>query len=326
MLVKIPDFLDCKTFFVRSVLNIYNNLVFFFKKIFNLNFFHFYNKNIFFICSFCKNNHAIKFFSVCRPDFNIRILRKDLFDKFYFRSVGKCLNCGLLQDYNRPSQKDLNNLRVFYNSKDQAVSEEIWHSYPVPTDMLNKIYNGYYKKKFLKWNEFIKFKNSPKKILFLRPTLGFDIGYFKENYKGVDCYFSDISKISEKTIIEKYPDINKINIDIDAIYSGEFSKYNNFFDLIVSNHNLVHVYDLNSSIKKINKLLKINGNGIFSNEISVKPHNPFHYNFYDETLFVKILQKFFFNVLRINDTGHYEKSTCDYTQKKDNPCFFVTKN
>jgi len=331
-LIKIPKFFNpifgnlIKKKFLFFLYSIYNNFVYFSKKFLNLNLYHFYNENIDYTCSLCKKKKIQDcFFAYNLPDFNIRTLKRKLFKKFYFKSIAKCSNCGLLQDYNRPSQDELNSFRVFFNSKDQAVSEEIWHSYPMPNDEIIKIYNKYYKKKFLKWNRALKFITPPKKILFLRPTLGFDIKYFKDNYQNIECYFTEISKISEKTIMQSYNDVKKIKLNIDANYVGDFNKYSNFFDLIVSNHQLVHVYNLKDSLDKISNLLISGGSIIFSQEISVKTRNTFHYNFYDELMFVKILKFFFNKIKRIDDTGYHEWSIVNYTTKKDNPCFFVIK-
>jgi len=331
-IIKIPSFLNplfgnrIKKYFLGFLYNVYNYFVYFSKKSLNFNFYHFYNQNIDWTCSLCKKKTIQDcFFSYNLPDFNIKILEKKLFKKFYFKSIAKCSHCGLLQDYNRPSQEDLNYFRVFFNSKDQAMSEEIWHSYPMPDDEIVKVYNKYYSKKFIKWKASLKFDNSPKKILFLRPTLGFDIKYFKDNYENIECYFTDISKISEKTILHKYSDVKKINLSIDAVYEGDFSKYNNFFDLIISNHQLVHIYDLKNALNNILSLLISGGSVIFSQEISVKIRNTFHYNFYDELMFVKILNLFFNKIIRIDATGHDEWSITNYTKKNDNPCFFATK-
>ena len=236
------------------------------------------------------------------------------------RSIGKCLNCDLLQDYNRPSLEDINELIKLYPSKDDMVSEEIWKTYPMPKEEISKYYQLHYYNKFLKWDEKLIFKNTPKKILFLRPTLGFDIEYFKERYKYSKAYFADISKISEKTILEKYPEVKKISLDIHAIYRGNFEKYNNYFDLIISHHNLVHVYNLDDTLVKIKNLISLNGSVLFSGEISIKPWNPFHYNFYDEIMFNKILEKYFCKVKKIKEDNSKDLSFVS------SPCFIVSKS
>jgi len=314
MLIKIPNFF--KKFIIPT-----SNLAYFFKKILNLNIYHFHSQgDLNFKCSFCKNSKLISYLSNCKPDFDIRFIKKKLLKKFYLRSVGKCLNCGLMQDYNRPSLDDLNTLKKLYPSKDDMVSEEIWSSYPVPKKEILRIYKLYYHDKFIKWDQKLIFDHIPKKILFLRPTLGFDIEYFKKRYKKLDVYFADISKISERTILLKYPDIKKININIHSVYSGNLKKYNNYFDLIISNHNLVHVYDLDDTITKIKNLINLKGKVVFSQEISIKPWNPFHYNFYDELMFVKILKKYFYNIERIKDVKNR------YPKYSSNVCFLVSNN
>ena len=189
----------------------------------------------------------------------------------------------------------------------------------MPKKEIKRIYNLYYHNKFIKWDKSLIFDNVPKKILFLRPTLGFDIEYFKKRYKKIDVYFADISKISERTVLQKFPDARKINFNIHAIYSGNFEKYNNYFDLIISNHNLVHVYDLHDTITKIKNLINSKGKVIFSQEISIKPWNPFHYNFYDGLMFTKILKKYFNEIEKIKDIKNI------YPEYSSNVCFVVSK-
>jgi len=314
-IIKIPNIL-------KKLAVLTSNLALFFKKSFNLNIYHF-NTQIDLggqSCSFCKTNKFTPYLSICAPAFNVNFIKTKLLKKFYLRSIGKCLNCDLLQDYNRPSLEDINELIKLYPSKDDMVSEEIWKTYPMPKEEISKYYQLHYYNKFLKWDEKLIFKNTPKKILFLRPTLGFDIEYFKERYKYSKAYFADISKISEKTILEKYPEVKKINLDIHAIYRGNFEKYNNYFDLIISHHNLVHVYNLDDTLVKIKNLISLNGSVLFSGEISIKPWNPFHYNFYDEIMFNKILEKYFCKVKKIKEDNSKSLSFVS------SPCFIVSKS
>ena len=116
MLIKIPNF------FKKNIIPTHI-LAYFFKKILNLNIYHFNSKKDFnFKCSFCNNNKLIPYLSNCKPDFDIRFIKKKLLKKFYLRSIGKCLNCGLIQDYNRPTSDDINTLKKLYPSKDNMVS------------------------------------------------------------------------------------------------------------------------------------------------------------------------------------------------------------
>ena len=331
-LIKIPLFLNpilnssiTKKIFLNFFYIIYNSLVYFVYKIFNYNLFHFYNQNVDFNCSWCNSNSVKScYFVRVRPSVDVKILNKELFKKFYFKSIGTCSNCNLTQDYNRPTKKNIDSFVKIFKSKDDLISENLWHSWPICPKELNKYYFKIYKKKFTKWKTSINFSPPPKKILFLRPTFGFDIQYFKNNFKNIECYFSEVSEISQKYILNKYSDLKKIELNIDRLYYGDFDKYNNFFDLIISEHNLVHVYYLKDSLSKISNLLIDGGKVIFSNEISIKPKNLFHKNFYDEKIFTEILNHFFKDIKRL-DCGHKEKSTINYTLNKDNPSFICTK-
>jgi len=313
LIIKIPKFLS-----KLAVPTGY--LAFFFKKYFNLNIYHFNSCiDLNLKCSFCKNNKFNQYLSICTPDFDISLLTDELLKKFYLRSIGKCTNCGLIQDYNRPSIDNIKDLRKLSSSKDDMTTEEIWKSYPVPQKEISRLYKMYYQNKFLKWDQNKIFKNTHKKILFLRPTLGFDIEYFKNRGGGdLHIYFADVSKVSEITILKKHPEVKKVDFCIHQIYSGNFDKYNNYFDLIISNHHLVHIYDLDDSLKKIQNLINLNGMILFSDEIKIKPWNPFHYNFYDKQMFNKILKKYFCKVKEINN---FDKKNNIYSS---NTCFLVS--
>ena len=69
--------------------------------------------------------------------------------------------------------------------------------------------------------------------------------------------------------------------------------YENFFDIIVSQHHILHCFDINHTFTKLKKLIKQNGKIIFMNEISIKPWRSIPYIFWDEIMFTKILKKEF---------------------------------
>jgi hypothetical protein len=329
---KIPSILNPVSnkliikFFLIFFYKIYNNLVYFFSNFFKLNFYHFYTKGIYFKCIICEkiilNDY---YFTKTIPDFDTKKISKELFNKFYFKTIGYCSNCNLFQDFNRPTPEDYKALKKIFESKDKLISKDIWHSFPMPTEEINKYYKTNYEKKFIKWKTNLSFTKPPRKILFIRPTLGFDIKYFKHNFKDIKCYFIDTSILSIKTILNKYKDVKKIDLNIDGILYGEFDKYNNFFDLIICEHTLVHACNLKDALFKLSCLLTSGGKIIFSNEISVKFHNPFHMNFFNELTFLKILNQFFKDIQRIDDSGHKEIATNNFTLKNDNPCFICSK-
>ena len=281
-------------------------------------------------CSNCNSYKKTLFYSKSLPDFNINILPINIFSKFYLRAMGKCQDCDLIQDYNRPSEKELEQYEQILESKDMATSEEVWKSYPVPDEACTKIFNRVYKKRFKRWNEDLKIDNKIKNVLFLRPTLGFLIKYFNKN-TNLNIYFLDISKISSKMIKENYPNVVELEGSINGIYNGKFMQKKNFFDLIVSHHNLVHCYQVEDTFKKLKSLLKYDGKIIFAEEIIIKEQNIFHYNFWDEKIFYKILKKHFKHINILRDCGpsgedvpEYKKIISDHTLKNDNPDFVVS--
>ena len=217
-------------------------------------------------CGNCNSYKKNFFYSKCLPDFNINILPFNIFSKFYLRAIGKCQDCDLIQDYNRPSEKELEHYERILKSKDMATSEEVWTSYPVPDEASTEIFNRIYKKRFKRWNEDLKIDNKIKNVLFLRPTLGFLIKYFNKN-TNLNMYFLEISIISSKMIKKNYPNVTELEGSIHGIYKGDFLKKENFFDLIVSNHHLLHCYNAEDTFKKLKSLLKYDGQIIFTDEI-----------------------------------------------------------
>lgn len=301
----------------KKKLNDYSNFAFYLKKFLNINLYHVKKLDH----ARCVNCNSIKknfYLSKCLPDFNIiKVLSNDISRKFYLRSIGKCLNCGLIQDFNRFSRKDLIEYLRQLSNKDQTISEEVWSEFPVPQKYENFLFKRHFKKRFKRWKKNLKFYTKPKKILFLRPTLGLIMNYFKK-YNS-DIYFLDISKISEQTILKKYKNANYLKGNIHGYFFGDFLKYKNFFDLIVVNHLLVHSIDFNHSFKSLKKLIKKRGKIILSDEIQIKYHNPFHLNFWNEKKLIDICKKHFKNVEIIRDCGNINYSVLGATEKKDNP-------
>lgn len=307
---------------LRKNQNDYSSLAFALKKFLNIDLYHFKNLEK----SRCNNCKSIKknfYLSKCIPDFNfIKNLSNDISKKFYIRSVGKCLDCGLIQDFNRFTKNDLLRYLKQLSNKDHTISEEVWSEFPVPEKYEKFLFNRHFKKRFKRWNKKLMFKGKPKKILFLRPTLGLIMKYFnKYNSK---MYFLDISKISEKTIKKKFKNANILKGNIHGYFFGEFLKFKKNFDLIVVNHLIVHSVDFNHSFKVLKKLLKKNGKIILSDEIQIKYHNPFHLNFWDEKQLESICKKHFRKVQIIRDCGNINYSVIGATKFNDNPDFVLS--
>ena len=280
-------------------------------------------------CSNCKSSKKIFFYAKCNPDFNANVLMPELFKKFYCRAIGQCTECGLIQEFNYFTPSQLESYEKILTSKDMAVSEEIWHKFPIPDDAKKYDFDKFFKKRFLKWDKELKLEKNIENILFLRPSFGTIMKYF-ENFKNANFYFLDISEIAKKTVIQDFPRAKELKGNIHAIYRGEFLKYKNNFDLIVSNHHILHCFDLNHTFNQLKKLIKDNGKIIFMNEITIKYWNPFHIFFWDEPMFFKILKKNFKNIQIIRNCGPDEsdikefKFISDHTKYRDNPDFVVS--
>ena len=152
------------------------------KRYFNINTYH-KSKHNFNKCSFCKSTKKNIYITKSVPDFNINTLSYNIAKRFYIRSIGKCLNCGLVQEYNKFSKLELKKYFEEISSKDNTINEDVWKSYPVPNKYKKFLYNRHFKKRFNLWKKKINFKKKPKKILLLRPTLGFLVEYFIKNYR-----------------------------------------------------------------------------------------------------------------------------------------------
>jgi len=296
------------------------------KKIFDLNIPHFYNfpgideeK-----CKNCGSNKKTKLLSKCIPDYKIDLIPYKFQKKIYIRSVVKCKNCGLIQDLNQMRYSELIEFIDKYGSKDNFLREEAWKSFPIPVEVKKEYYDLFWKKRFLVWDNNLQFSNA-KKILYLRPNLGFVIDYIKEK-SNAENYFLDISEMSRKEILQNHNDINELKGNLTYIMYGEFLKYTNYFDLIISHHTFVHVYDISDSLNKCKSLLNDNGKFIFTDEILFKPWNPFHYNYWTENVFYNILKKHFTKIDVLNYAGFNRPDHIkNYTNKGDNPDFICHK-
>ncbi len=299
-------------------------------KLFKINLRHIANvdKNI--KCSNCGSINKKYFYSKCKPDFNANILPKDLFRKFYSRAIGKCSDCNLIQDFNHFNLDELERYEKILISKDQTVSEEIWHSFPIPEERKKYDFEIFFKKRFLKWDKELKIDRKTKNILFLRPSFGTVIKYFK-NFHDTNFYFMDISEVAKKTIKNDFPQVKELEGNIHGIYRGKFLDYKNFFDLIISNHHILHCFNLSHTFTHLKNLMSDSGKIIFMNEIIIKEWNPFHIFFMDENIFTKILNKNFKKIEVIRNCGPDEKEIkefkfiSDYTKFRDNPDFVVSE-
>ena len=107
-------------------------------------------------------------------------------------------------------------------------------------------------------------------------------------------------------------------------FNGNFLKKKSY-DLIVTNHLLVHCGNISETLSQLKSMISLKGGILFTDEINVKYHNPFHINFWDEKMFTKILKKNFNEMIIIRNAGFRTYSTIPFTLKRDNPDFLVFK-
>lgn len=280
-------------------------------------------------CTNCKSTEKIFYYSKTTPDFNVNVLSLNLFKKFYLKAIGKCLQCNLIQDYNTLNIKELEEYEKILISKDMTVSEEIWKSFPIPDERKKIDYEKYFKRRFYNWKNELNIDKNINNILFLRPSFGTIINYF-DNFKNANLYYLDISDIAKKTIKSDYPKLIELEGNIHGIYRGNFLKKKNFFDLIVSQHHILHCFDIDHTFKKLKNLLNDKGKIILMNEIGIKMWNPFHINFWNEDIFVTILKKHFNKLQIIRNCGPDERDfkdftfVSDHTKYRDSPDFVVS--
>ena len=76
------------------------------KRYLNINAYHKTTYN-FDKCSFCSSTEKEIYITKTIPDFNINVLSYSIAKRFYTRSIGRCLKCNLIQEYNKFSKSEL---------------------------------------------------------------------------------------------------------------------------------------------------------------------------------------------------------------------------
>jgi len=273
------------------------------------------------LCVVCGSSAAIWEPSRVYTDFDPSIIGDDIFLSFVSRSIGVCQSCGLYQNYQRMNQEQINEYIQTVTSKDMTVSEEAFHSYPVPPQFLDEYENIYYRDRLRMWGAlFDKFAIKPRKCLFLRPFFGAPIGFI-ESRCDADCDFIEISDICRRTVLDRFPSSRNISINIHGTFFPDFSHLGKY-DVIFCYHSLIHAIDPILYLINLKKLLTENGVIIFSDEINVKPHNPFHMNYWDENKFISTISSHFRKIVRINGCNNSAPPfVTNFTNLGDSPDF-----
>lgn len=311
----------------KNKFSISDNLSFFLKYNFNINTYHNKKNKPVTKCANCFSEKKEFYITKTMPDFKINLLSKSLAEKFYIRAIGKCLDCNLIQEYYKFDENDLDRYFKEIISKDETIGEEAWKSFPVPDDYKQFLFLRHFKNRFTEWKKSNFFQTKKiNNILLLRPTLGFLIGFCEEMFPNAKIDYLDISKISQKTISKDYPRVKNLEGNIHGSFKGDFLRKESNYDLIITNHLLIHCLNIDETLKQLKYILSDNGLMILTDEINVKYHNPFHINFWDESVFFNILDKRFKRVNILRNCGFPTYSTHPFTKNKDNPDFFVFKN
>ena len=251
-------------------------------------------------CFHCRAENA-QFYSVAmRPDFDISVLPVHLRRLFGERAFGVCRECGIAQDFNRLSPEELREYGRVLISKDMAVSEEVFHDFPVPQDYIDKFNAQYFSRRLENWRSYFGDRNFKiGKALFLRPFFGAS-PQFVSRYFNAQCYGIEISDVARKTVQSVMPSFKFLNGSIHAHFEGVFLE-SGPYDAIFDFHTLVHCIDMHDSLSKLKSLLRPGGALVMTHEVTIKPHNPFHMVFSDEDSLLKLLARHFLRVDRIDD-------------------------
>ena len=271
-------------------------------------------------CQNCGYTKAIRVYDDLRADFDLSTMEEELRSIFGKRKNGYCVRCGLYQDYLKLNIEQQRKFCVLMGSKDNSVSEEVYRKFPVPTEFIENFEKGMYEKRLVKWQEYLKKNNiSPKKCLFLRPNFGAAPLLVSKLFPNCQLDFLEISDICAKTCQERIPKIKKLEGQIHGYYEGEFLKERNY-DLIFNFHTMVHSIDIHDMLSKLKKMLSVNGRIIFTHEIQVKTHNPFHMIYPSEWNLEAMIKQHFTQIDRINDCDiNNVPHINNYTKHKDSP-------
>ncbi|MEE3046813.1 MAG: class I SAM-dependent methyltransferase [Pseudomonadota bacterium] len=249
-------------------------------------------------CMYCGFLEAEFFPFATRADFNVRKLPEDVRWRFYSRSIGQCQHCGLVQDYSHLTENEIRSfLSAQGSNKDNSVSEEAYHTFPVPADYVESFNKNYFSIRTERWKSVLPDLSKLEDVLFFRPFFGASIDFVKE-YSRAKCSALEISEVARKTVELKHPDVEFLNGNIHGLIFGDFVEVRKW-DALFCFHTLCHSVDIRKMLQIMKSLVREGGFIVFSHETIFKPTNPFHNAFFDEDWFVELLQKNFSKVERV---------------------------
>jgi hypothetical protein len=269
----------------------------------------------------CRSDNVTFYPVIVRPDFDAAILPNRLRRLFAERAFGVCVSCGVAQDFNRLSAQDVAEYCRILTNKDQAVSEEAFHTFPVPQNYIDGFNERYFSVRMERWKRYFESRSfTIDKVFFFRPFFGAAPAFIKDAY-GAECSGMEISEVARKTTQALLPDFRFLSGNIHAVLNGVFLN-SGPYDAIFDFHTLIHCMDVHDALGKMKDMLRPGGALILTHEINVKPSNPFHILFADEKALLKVLGAHFRRVDRIDaceidPAAHIRQ----FTEKGDCPDF-----
>jgi SAM-dependent methyltransferase len=239
-------------------------------------------------------------------------------DQMHRRDNGRCLDCGLEQSFYHFSEAGR---KVFYDlGLDVLGTSPEFAVYPPSDEWRKKVFETFnYPRRLAKWEGWLQAHNITqlRRVLHLRCQYGKVLRRFHNQY-GAEAWGAEVVHTCERHVREKMPFIHVPEGSLAAQIDLKFPPGAQFH-FIICFHTLTHSQAIGRDLSFLHSLLAPGGVVVFCDEISKKPHNPFHMIHVDETMFTTMLKKFFPFVERIDECGNPEPSIAPYTLKHDNP-------
>ena len=276
------------------------------------------------VCINCGSSKAFYIGGEAIADFDVdSIVSKKLAALFKTKWNGVCETCGIFQNYIRFDRDQIASWCQQLISKDRAVSDEAFRSYPVPAEYINKFEDTYFKKRLKNWDQYFSVMGfTPRRALFIRPFFGGSPKFVAEMY-GAEVSGLEISAICQQTTIDRVPTYKPLNGQVHGYFDGEFLSGDRY-DAIFVFHTLCHSCDVHEMLDKLSGLMSPEGVIIFSHEVHRKPTNPFHTLYMSEWNLRGLLEHHFRRIDRIDDCDDEAADfVTAFTLKNDNPDFAV---
>ena len=243
---------------------------------------------------------------------------KPIADQMHRRDNGRCKSCGLEQSFYVFSEAGRKQLYDF--GLDVLSDDPRFGVYPPDPQFRKLIFDCTFSRRVPKWRHFFQTSGMApiRRILVLRCFYGEVLEALRE-WGEPDLWAKEMTHTCERFVKEHLSYVNVPTGNLAGRIELNFGNQNPKFDLIICMHTLTHSINIREDLDCLRTLLKPKGAIVFCDEITKKPHNPFHMIHLDEMKFVDILEENFGHVDRIDDCGTLDPNVTPYTQKGDNP-------